>query len=460
MHRFTSLRQKIIFAYAIIGTAILALSLFTLLELRWMEDQVLAGEQISKFYDTILELRRFEKNYFLYHQPEDFRQHSEYLQLAQRLLRENVSNFKVLTTPAQMVSLNRDLQEYERLFDTRNSSQSAIRDLGKELLKQAQEIAQTERQQLRSSLARHRYFVFISVVCLMGLVIGMGHLLYHMVAKPLKQVEEQMAAVAQGQLNRLTIAANDQEMVSLSETFNRVLRELEVRQKHLLRSEKLASLGTLLSGVAHELNNPLSNISTSCQILLEELASIDKEFQRELLLQVDEQSNRMRNIVRSLLDFAKDRQFTRERLRLATLLQETLRFLRGQVATQVTITVEIVDDLEVYGDKQRLQQVFLNLLKNAVEAVAGEGEVTILAQRHEGIEIEIRDNGLGIPAEILPKIFDPFFTTKDVGKGFGLGLAMVHDIIEEHEGSVTVVSVPGQGTSFFLRLPSSVTDER
>lgn len=473
MRLFTSLHQKIIFGYIIIGLTIFVSSLFTLVELRWMEHKILAREQISEFYDTVLELRRFEKNFFLYRQQEDFQQHHRYLSLARQLLQRNRDNFIVLMTAIERSHLDEKLNKYHQLLENyaqgHETLSQEVRTLGKELLKQAQDIAQIEHRQLQYSLDRHRHFVLIFVIGLFLLVIGMGQLLYRMVAKPLKQIEEQMEAVAQGQVKCIKMISHDREIISLSQTFNHVLHELEVRQKHLFRSEKLASLGTLLSGIAHELNNPLSNISTSCQILLEELDTIEKEFQQELLMHIDEQTHRMRNIVRSLLDFARDRKFLKEVLPLALLMQETLRFLRGQMATQVVISMEIPETVVVYGDKQRLQQAFLNLLKNAVEAVAGEGEIIISVKQptwinsslaskcqvyeNEGVDIEICDNGLGISPEILPKIFDPFFTTKDVGKGFGLGLAIVHEIIEEHGGCVMVESTPGQGTCFYLRLP-------
>jgi signal transduction histidine kinase len=284
-----------------------------------------------------------------------------------------------------------------------------------------------------------------------------------------------MAAVANGVRDQIDIPSQDREIVSLSHAFNHVLQELELRQKHLVRSEKLASLGTLLSGVAHELNNPLSNISTSCQILIEELASTDSEFTRELLQQIDEQTGRARNIVRSLLDFARDREFKREPLPLAELIAETLRFIKGQVPSRAAIVIKIPSDITIQGDKQRLQQVFLNLTKNALEALEGAGDITISAVQRSGrpsgeaarhfkslaqcelneaaVEIEIRDNGHGIPPDVLPRIFDPFFTTKDVGKGSGLGLFVVFEIIEEHGGCIAAESEPGKGSVFYLRLP-------
>jgi len=258
-----------------------------------------------------------------------------------------------------------------------------------------------------------------------------------------------------------------------------MLKELELRQRHLVQSEKLASLGTLLSGVAHELNNPLSNISTSGQILAEEIDSTDHAYKKELVDQINEQTDRARNIVRSLLEYSRDKDFTDRQLPLRELFEETIRFVKGQLPPSVSVTVDVPGDLVITADKQRIQQAFLNLIKNGIEAIPGEGAVSIRARKHRAIDkagddtgiynylkyrgkctleddtidIEIRDTGEGIPADLLPKVFDPFFTTKDVGKGSGLGLFIVHEIIEEHDGCIAVDSEPGKGTTFLIRLP-------
>jgi signal transduction histidine kinase len=481
-----SLRQKIIFGYYAIGALIVGLSLFAFVELRLIEAKVLAGERISEFFDATLEIRRFEKNYFLYRQSADAAENAAYVARAQRLLKDNFADFSSLAEATRVAALRDTLEEYSRLMSeyllmpvsgTTQSEEleSLIRKAGKEVVTIAEEIAGVERKRLQSSLERHRHSLILSIVVLILLVIAIGQVLSRMVARPLKHMEESMEAVANGRRDQVDIPSADREIVSLTHAFNHVLQELELRQKHLVRSEKLASLGTLLSGVAHELNNPLSNISTSCQILIEELKSPDPEFQRELLVQIDEQTGRARNIVRSLLDFARDREFKRENLPLAGLVAETLRFIKGQVPSRVAVVTDIPADIEIQGDKQRLQQVFLNLIKNALEALEGAGEIVIRAVRcggaqaeeapghfkflaqcnpaEEAVEIEIRDNGYGIPPEVLPRIFDPFFTTKDVGKGSGLGLFVVYEIIEEHGGCIAAESEPGKGTAFHMRLP-------
>jgi signal transduction histidine kinase len=483
----SSLRHKIVLGYGVIGALVVALSLFTVLELRLVEGKILAGERIAELFDFALELRRFEKNYFLYRQQTDLTENQAYVERLQTLLREPGEPGEALGDPDRIRRLGAELDRYRLLMDEYAapdpgpSLEQAIRQAGKDIVTLAEELRRQERRALQGLLEGQRWVLIASVV-LVGLVVVLtGHLLARQVVRPLKEMQEEMQAVAAGRVMRLEMAAGDQEIAALTRTFNQVLRELELRQGQLVRAEKLASLGTLLSGVAHELNNPLSNISTSCQILQEELDDPDPEFQRELLGQIDEETWRARRIVRNLLDYARDRDFRAEPLALARLVEDTLRLIKGQIPAQVAVLNRVPAALLVCGDKQRLQQVLLNLVGNGIDALGGAGEILIDARPAdagchpralvfgqctapgETIELEIRDNGRGIPAEVLPRIFDPFFTTKDVGRGMGLGLFIVFDILNEHGGCIAVESEPGDRKStrlnsshrYISRMPSS-----
>jgi len=351
-------------------------------------------------------------------------------------------------------------------------------------------MSKTERRNLQTLLASSRRTLIVSISLLIVLVIVIGQVLARMVVKPLKLMERSMETIAEGRFENIRIDSRDREVLSLTRAFNKMLRELELRQRHLVQSEKLASLGTLLSGVAHELNNPLSNISSSSQILGEEIQDarkknasgpwpVDPDFCTELVAQINEQTDRARNIVRSLLEFSRDKEFKKQPLPLRSLFEETIRFVKGQLPATVSVSLDIPEDLAIIADKQRIQQAFLNLIKNGIEAISGEGSVSVVARKHHAIDkagddtgitnylkyrgkctleddtvdIEIHDTGSGIPADVLPKVFDPFFTTKDVGKGSGLGLFIVHEIIEEHDGCLAVDSEPEKGTTFLIRLP-------
>ncbi len=517
-----SIRQKITLGYYAIVAMIIGLTMFTFLELRFIEQKIIFGETISEFFDTTLELRRFEKNFFLYEERSDYDENINYINKAQDIIDRNVRGFSTLASSGQISLLQVSLKNYRNLMELyavtderyaarRNILAGKIRLAGKDIIAIAEEISKTERKSLQQLLSSSQRILIISIVILSVSVISIGQILSRMVVRPLKSLEESMGVIAEGKFERVAIDSKDREIVSLTKAFNKMLKQLELHERHLIQSEKLASLGTLLSGVAHELNNPLSNISSSNQILMEELkeglgsgiagrdkaasaeesaagiapdlrfSSLDPEFILELSSQINDQTDRARNIVRSLLDFSRDREFKKERVSLRKIIEETIQFVKGQVPTNVAVTLAVPDDIVIVADKQRMQQVFLNLIKNAIEAITSNvGLVSIKAEKRRAmddfddekigisnylkyrgkctldqdtVDIEIRDNGSGIPLDLVPKVFDPFFTTKDVGKGSGLGLFIVHEIIEEHDGCIAVDSEPGKGTAFLIRLP-------
>ena len=234
-----SLRQKIIFGYYAIGALIVGLSLFAFVELRLIEGKVLAGERVSEFFDATLEIRRFEKNYFLYRQSADAAENAAYVARAQRLLQDNFADFSSLTEAARVVVLRDALGRYSRLMaeyaQLPGAAQSEaleglIRKAGKEVVTIAEEIARAERKRLQSSLERHRYSLIVSIVVLILLVIAIGRVLSRMVARPLKQMEESMEAVANGRRDQIDIPSDDREIVSLTHAFNHVLQELELAE--------------------------------------------------------------------------------------------------------------------------------------------------------------------------------------------------------------------------------------
>ena len=438
-----SLHRKITIGFSAIAILVVGLSLFSFFELRLAEEKIIAGEHVSRFLNATLEIRRFEKNYFLYRQPADLDENRAYVAQAQALLRNHAASFEAISDRAGTAALAAALDRYAGLMathadeDAGDLAAAEIRQVGKDIVTVAEGMAGAERKALQAALDRHRSL-------LIGAVAGVALLVVAIVAM-------------------------------LTPVFNLVMRQLEMRQRQLMRSEKLAALGTLLSGVAHEINNPLSNISTSCEILAEEVSHGGTPFQKELLEQIDAETWRARRIVRSLLDYARDRDFKKEALPLAGLVDDTLRLIRGRVPATTHLSVSIPPGMTVAGDRQRLQQVLLNLIGNALEAFGGSGgsgDLSVEAGRTsmplpsgflvfgqcpvpgESVEIAVRDNGHGIPAEILPRIFDPFFTTKDVGKGMGLGLFIVFEIVEEHGGCIAVQSEAGRGTTFLVRLPA------
>ncbi|MSO55836.1 MAG: hybrid sensor histidine kinase/response regulator [Acidobacteria bacterium] len=228
----------------------------------------------------------------------------------------------------------------------------------------------------------------------------------------------------------------------------------------LLQAEKLAALGQTISGVAHELNNPLATILTWAERLSQR--PVDDQTRRGLETILSE-SERAARIVRNLLTFARKRQSTRSMVDLNHVVRETLALRSYE---QRVTNINVVDGLSsglphVFVDAHQIQQVLLNLMINAEQAMLsanGHGTLAIRSwhdRERESIVIEINDDGPGITEELQPKIFDPFFTTKEVGKGTGLGLTVAYAIVQEHGGRIRLASRAGAGASFYIELPIS-----
>ena len=236
-------------------------------------------------------------------------------------------------------------------------------------------------------------------------------------------------------------------------TFDDVTERVKLEEQ-VLRQERLASLGFLAAGVAHEINTPLTGISSYTQLLLAECAADDPR--RPLLEKIETQAHRASGITSSLLNLARPEQTTLEALDVNDIIREVKSLFQPQVRGRGIELHTSADRslLPVQGHRGKLQQVLLNLLINARDAVEEGGRISLKTDvQGERVIIEVSDNGVGIAEEDLPRVFDPFFTTKGRGKGTGLGLSISYGIVQEHEGEITVESTPGEFTRFRVELP-------
>jgi signal transduction histidine kinase len=340
---------------------------------------------------------------------------------------------------------------------TREEIEAEIRRVGKDLVDLSLRLSDFEHtrvQQIVKSLKTKIVF-FASILLLLGSFLTV--LVTRKIVRPLTVIEGTTKRIAQGDFKPLPVVQTRDETQSVVEAFNKMISELEKRQDQLVQAQKLSSLGILTSGIAHQLNNPLNNISTSCQILQEEIDGGNSEFIGKLLHNIDQEVDRSRDIVKGLLEFSREREFQHDLVNLENLVIRTTRLITSQLPAGVEIFTEIPEELDIYVDAQKLQEVLLNLLLNASQAMPNEvGRITVTAaedKRAKEVEIMIKDSGCGIPDENLPHIFDPFFSTKEVGYGTGLGLSVAHGIIEQHNGTLSVESRVGEGTVFTIRLP-------
>lgn len=262
-------------------------------------------------------------------------------------------------------------------------------------------------------------------------------------------------------INASIVYENDKEIASIGFFHDlreklKIEKDLEKTQSQLLQSEKMASLGKLAAGVAHQLNNPLGSITLFAKLILEEY-ELDQNI-KEDLNRILEDARRCRDTVKELLEFSRQTKHFKQPRDINDAIVRTLFLLENQTLFQnINIEKNLAPSLpHVFVDIQQLNHVFMNIILNAADAMKGNGKLqikTYLVTDTDQICVEISDNGPGMPKEIIPRIFEPFYTTKQEGQGTGLGLSMVYSIVEDHGGSIRVESKEGEGTVFIIELP-------
>lgn len=256
---------------------------------------------------------------------------------------------------------------------------------------------------------------------------------------------------------RLLVKAAEAEAERAKATeLGKAYAELQQLQAQLIQAEKMASVGKLAAGVAHEINNPLAGILLYSSLVLEELPA--DAAMRKNVEKIVKQTTRCKDIVKGLLDFARQAEPRIELYDINKLVEETLSLIQSQsLFHNIRVIKAFYGSLPYIAvDGAQIQQVFMNIILNAAEAMEGHGELTIetsLIEDSGFVTIKFTDTGCGIPAAILDKIFEPFFTTKSVGQGTGLGLAICYGIVQRHGGTIDVRSEAGRGATFMIKLP-------
>ncbi|MEN6537115.1 MAG: ATP-binding protein, partial [Bryobacteraceae bacterium] len=244
---------------------------------------------------------------------------------------------------------------------------------------------------------------------------------------------------------------------TLEEKVRKRSEELVAMRARVEQAERLASLGKLAAGVAHEINNPLGGIMALTALSLEDMKPDDPN--RENMEEVLRQSERCRDIVRGLLEFSRQSEAHMELVDLNKVLNDTVALLERQA---LFFNINIVRNIEpllppVMADRSQLQQLFMNILMNAVQAMNERGTVTLVTGRNGSgqVEVSISDTGVGIPPDKIDRIFDPFYTTKPIDQGTGLGLSIAYGIVTRHGGTISAESEMGKGSTFTIRLPAA-----
>jgi two-component system, NtrC family, sensor kinase len=329
------------------------------------------------------------------------------------------------------------------------------------------EFVQAEKHRTRQRFVLNTLALFIALTLVIMLLVR------RLIARPLNRFVEAVQALGRGEFGyRTPEDGTGAELVGLSREFNRMAGQLELARVGLEReaeervvlagrlreTEKLAVVGNLAAGLGHEIAAPLHVIRGRAEMLRR--TATDPPTRRNLQI-ITEQIDRITLIVRNLLDYARRREPRMEAVDVGTVLRGVAEFLEPELQRErVELRWEGDVDALVRGDRDLLHQVFINLLMNAVQVMSGGGQRCITIRIRAGstadapVEIEIEDTGPGMPPEVMARLFEPFFTTKEPGQGTGLGLAVVHSIIEEHGGTITAGNRDGGGACFRIGLPA------
>jgi two-component system NtrC family sensor kinase len=312
-------------------------------------------------------------------------------------------------------------------------------------------------------------FILLTIAGIV-LAIGLGYVLENIILRPVHRLIEVSTAVSHGNFSPEIGPISKSEIGVLQETFKSMLTSLQERDKRikaeseikLVRSEKQASIGRLAAGVAHEINNPLTGVLTFTHMLLQRKDLKDKV--RSDLKAIAQQTERVRRIVKNLLDFSRQIELNPEPTDINRVVSTAVLLMRNQALVKgVSLEFKPGEEIPLLTlDANQMQSVMLNLLLNALDATKRDDSIMITTGIGtsgngvggvQGVEIQVKDTGCGIPPENLDKLFDPFFTTKEVGQGTGLGLAVSYGIVQRHGGNIQVQSMVSKGSTFTVWLP-------
>ncbi len=432
-------------------------------------------ETLNMYYFNIQQARLYEKDYFLYGTNLD--KALESIESAKLLILKSYDNLKRIVGTDLIISKFSSLEGYEdmlkNLYELELSpsiprtehlkKKEKIKDdlykFEQNLVSFSRELLQKERESKDKMMLLFKIVHIYAIVALFIYILLIIHLLYRRVLRHIKRFTEHTRHIASGNyIPILPIRHYRDEFSELYLAINQMMEELERQQETLSQTHKLRAVGTLTAGIAHELNNPLNNISITAHMLLEDYNDLPDDERIEMVNDLINETARSQKIVRNLLDFARESESTMEPICIGSLIQETIDIVGNQIdLAGVHVDVNVEPNLSrIHIDKQQVIQVLLNLIINALDVTRKGGIIKISATpsiESNFVSIRVTDFGPGIPDHILNQIFDPFFTTKEKGKGTGLGLAVSQGIVAKHGGQMHVTTKIKKGTTFTIKLP-------
>lgn len=465
------IKHKLYFSNAVLIALIVLVGTFSLHDL----NQILTKFRFTVIADELnasfLAMRLAEKNYFLYGDPDTLGEIDEMIKVAKRSMAEvrmdiiravghkgyNQLSAKLSEYGKKVGATRQEVEEGMGILDKKRT-QMRLRLAGRHLKEYSESITAKERDLVGRIIVKSKSILLYSFLGVVFFALLFTYLIVSNIGHSLRKVVELTQSIAKGNYEKIAERSPSNEMGAVLRAVNSMAEDLQNREKEILQSKRLASIGILVAGVAHELNNPLNNISMMAQTYMEVYDNLQREQRIDFMNRVEEETERLRVIIKNLLDFSRAKERHLVENETNNVIQKTIALVRNMLnVSNIQLRLDLAEDLPtIFVDEHQVQQVLVNITTNAIQAMGNTGVLSLrssyLADGDE-VEIEIRDSGPGIEAKFLDHIFDPFFTTKEEG-GTGLGLWVSYGIIKNHGGNLRVESSADNGTAFFVTLPS------
>ncbi len=475
------IREKLLFAFGFYIFLAIMGGFFTYNELRTITKRLVFVETADDITNSLLEVRRYEKNLLLYKNKDSLQELKNFLEIFKNHIHSIKGEMVKELGEANYEMILTAIAEYEQHINRvgENFKEQNSIDAVRSNARQIEYFIDTFSKQERADINRRLQLSFqlllfvILTIIVLGAIINIR--LAKNIAEPIKRLEEVTKKIAAGDFSEKIRIRGRDELASLSASvnimedklrdtmgaFKNAITKLNEKQAQLVETEKLATLGKFSAGVAHEINNPIAIINEKAGLMKDLLEISEDSGNKEKFLgiisSILDSVNRCKTITHRILGFARKSDIAFEAFNINNTVKEAAEFMGKEMFYKsIRLEMNLQKDMPpVKSDRGQLQQVFLNLIKNAIDAMEDGGIITIATdlKDKDAVRIAIKDTGCGVPPENLNHIFEPFFTTKERKKGTGLGLSITYGIIKNLGGNIYVASEVGKGTTFTIELP-------
>jgi len=423
----------------------------------------------EKLNASFLEMRLLEKNYFLFKDDQAIHDITDKIRMSEDTL-DNLSQEMVRAVDrGKYRDLRAALEEYSgrakaiaASMARDEASETAMRESGRKVLEFSENLTENARTKIGELISRSKRGLMASFLIFLVLAVFITPVIFRRILASLNKVSRLAMDISEGRFRTIEGPVHKNELGSVIAAMNTMSKQLRLREDELVQSKKLNSLGFLTAGVAHELNNPLNNISMIVQTYEAMYDSLDREQRLDFVSQIASEVERIQAIVMGLLDFAKPKATVFAPSGVNAVVTRSLKLVRNTLdVSNIEVVQEFTWGLPLVDmDTNQISQVLVNLVNNAVQAMSPGKTLTVRTGRDPDgmVKIEIQDTGHGMTPETLASIFDPFFSTKGTD-GTGLGLSVSYGIIKNHRGHINVQSEVGKGTIFDILLPGMESGE-